>query len=237
MRPTTKQTRRKIKGPRKTRKQLLGGDKYFHFWRTDNDRYHFDAKLKSVPCKGRTLRNANCKRKVIIGTPYCKDHLRTVLKLSIRDSLIRGAGKGLFADQKGAAPGHIVFHEGDTITPYEGKRMSKLELNNLYGRDQNVTAPYAIETKYNEDVRGTFRSRSYVLDGATERGIANLANQAMNPEDNNARLDEETVELVAIKDIAQGEEILTYYGDNYRFIGPSHYSTNQCKVRREGCRL
>ena len=236
MRPT-KQTRRKIKRPRrKTRKNFIGGDKYFHFWRTDNNRYHFDEKLKSVRCKGVTIRGLPCKLNVIIGTPYCKAHLKSVLKLSIRDSLIQGAGKGLFADQKGAAPGDIVFHAGDRITPYEGKRMSKQELNNLYGRDQNVTAPYAIETKYNEDVRGTFRTRSYVLDGATERGIANLANQAMNLEDNNARLDEETVSLVAIKDIAQGEEILTSYGQNYRFDGPGKYSTNQCKLRREGCR-
>ena len=237
MRPTTKQTRRKIKGPRKTRKQLLGGDKYFHFWRTDNDRYHFDEKLKSVPCKGRTLRNANCKRKVIIGTPYCKDHLRSVLKLSIRNSLIPNAGKGLFADERGAAPGDIVFHAGDPITPYEGKRMSKLELNNLYGRDQNVTAPYAIEREYSEQHRGSIRPRSFILDGATDRGIANLANQAMNNPDNNAKLHEDTAALVAIKDILQGEEILTSYGQNYRFDGPGKYSTNQCKLRREGCRL
>jgi len=241
MRPT-KQTRRKIKRPRRTRKQLLGGDKYFHFWRTDNDterfgRYHFDEKLKSVRCKGVTLRGLPCKRNVLIGTPYCKAHLMTVLKLSIRDSDIPNAGKGLFANQKGAAPGHIVFHAGDTITPYEGKRMSKIELNNLYGPDRLVTAPYAIERNYSEEHRGSIRPRSYVLDGATERGIANLANQAMNNEDNNAKLHEDTAALVAIKDIAQGEEILTSYGNDYRLEGPARYSTNQCKVRREGCRL
>lgn len=235
MRPTN-QTRRKIKRPRKTRKQLLGGDKYFHFWRTDNNRHNFDAKLKSVRCKGVTVRGLPCKLNVIIGTPYCKAHLKSVLKLSIRDSLIQGAGKGLFADQKGAAPGHIVFHAGDPITPYEGKRMSKNELNNLYGPDQRVTAPYAIEREYNEEHRGSIRPRTFILDGATERGIANLANQAMNNEDNNAKLHEDTAALVAIKDIAQGEEILTSYGQNYRFDGPGKYSTNQCKLRREGCR-
>ena len=235
MRHTAKQTRRKIKRAKKTRNNLFGGDKYFHFWRTDNDR-HFDEKLKSVQCRGRTLRNANCKRKVVIGTPYCKDHLRSVLKLSIRNSLIPNAGKGLFADQRGAALGDIVFHEGDTITPYEGKRMSKNELNDLYGRDQRVTAPYAIEREYREEHRGSIRPRSFILDGATERGIANLANQAMNNADNNAKLHEDTAALVAIKDIAQGEEILANYGENYRFDGPGRYSTNQCKLRREGCR-
>ena len=189
-----------------------------------------------IQCKGRTLKDANCRRKVIIGTPYCKDHLKSVLKLSIRESLIPNAGKGLFADQKGAAPGDIVFHAGDLITPYEGKRMSKQELNNLYGPDQRVTAPYAIEREYNEEHRGSIRPRSFILDGATERGIANLANQAMNRADNNAKLQEDTAALVAIKDIAQGEEILTSYGQNYRFDGPGQYSTNQCKLRREGCR-
>ena len=234
MRPT-KQTRRKIKRPRKTRKQLLGGDQYFHFWRTDENTYDFDAKLKSVQCKGKTVKNYNCKRKTVIGTPYCKDHLKKYLKLSIRRSTIPGeSGKGLFADEKGKQPGEMVFPAGTTITKYDGEKMTKRQIDYRYGPDDDVTAPYAVERYAYKMVRGRKTpSGSEYLDGATERGVANLANMAMNPEDNNAKLDQDTADLVATKDINQGDEIFADYGTNYLFDGPGKHSTNQYKYRRE----
>ena len=231
---------------RQKKSDLMGGkDQYFHFRRTDNHpEVHFDGKLKSVPCKGKTKKGASCKRHSVIGTPYCREHLRKILKLAIRKSDIPNAGNGLFAEEAGklkldanGSP-HIVFHAGDIITEYDVQRINKAEVDKRYGVDDLATGPYVVRVpiygtrtvkRGRRRVEEQYRTGWSYLDGGTERGVGSLANQAMVKADNNAELKNENGALEATKDIVQGQEIFVDYGDEFGFDGPYRYSTNFSK--------
>jgi hypothetical protein len=228
-------------GKRKTRKNIRGGkDQYFHFRRADDPEFRYDGKLKSVRCQGTTRKGLPCKRNSVIGTPYCREHLRKIRKVSIRRSTIPNSGNGLFADEPGKlqSNGDIVFRRGDIITKYDGERMTKAEVDQRYGADDAVTGPYVVRVpvqgmrtakRGRKRVQESYRTGWSYLDGATERGVGNLANMAMRNIDNNAKLDYEHADLVATRDILQGDEIFIDYGDEYRFDGPERYSTNFSK--------
>lgn len=230
-------------GKHKTKKNLRGGkDQYFHFRRTDNPQFRYDGKLKSVHCEATTKTGARCKRHSVIGTPYCREHLRKIRKVSIRQSTIPNSGNGLFADEPGKlqSRGDIVFRRGDLITKYDGQKMTKAEVDERYGADDAVTGPYVVRVpiqgmrtvkRGKRRVQEPYRVGWSYLDGATERGVGNLANMAMNRRDNNAELKKEDASLEATKDIRQGDEIFVDYGDDYRFDGPERYSTNFSKYK------
>ena len=131
----------------RTKKNIRGEkDQYFHFRRTDDPHFRYDGKLKSVHCEATTKTGARCKRHSVIGTPYCRKHLRKIRKVSIRRSTIPNSGNGLFADEPGKlqSNGDIVFHAGDKITKYDGQEMTKTEVDERYGADDAVTGPYVV---------------------------------------------------------------------------------------------
>lgn len=171
----------------------------------------FSCKLSCVRCEGETARGTRCKRQVCIGTPYCNAHLKKKMHLTIADSEIAGAGKGLFAYDPDDPDGNdIVFRPGDVIVQYDGEMITNDELERRYG---DYTAPYGIQEKY-----GVL----YTEDGACRRGAGTLANHKTQA---NAKLSFGTsrrrFQLIAKKQIRNGREIYVSYGRQYRFNEPT----------------
>ena len=191
--------------------------KYFHFWSDDNE-VIFNGKLESRRCEF-TLANGNqCKRNCIIGLPYCHTHLTSKYKIQIRDSLIPGAGKGLFAYDKKSDDDAIIFRNEDKICPYFGEIINNNELNARYGE---YTAPYGMKLN-----NGLYE------DGALERGVGTLINHRPNAQANTRfSLSNQTnrVWIKATKNIRNNQELYVSYGRDYRFNEPVHSTTNNRK--------
>lgn len=163
----------------------------------------FSCKLDCVQCAAKTLRGLDCQRTVCIGTPYCYMHLKTNMRLTIADSKIPNAGKGLFAyDPKNPDGNEEVFKRGQVIVQYDGEMITNAELDSRYG---DYTAPYGIQEKY-----GVL----YTEDGACRRGAGTLANHKPASKAN-AKLSfgtkKKRFQLVAIKPIKNGQEIYVSY--------------------------
>lgn len=167
----------------------------------------FKTILKSFQCIGHNKNHQRCKRICVIGENYCWTHLMLEKQLRILDSTVVNAGKGLFAMNPKAAPDAVIFKKGDTIGEYLGERLTEAETDERYG---NNTAPYAIKLKKN-----------VIIDAAGERGYASLCNEARKRSERNADLisifntKPQKVILRAFKNIQNGEEILTWYGNEY----------------------
>jgi len=180
----------------------------------DNERNHsFSCKLESNRCAF-TLANGNrCKKKVIIGEPYCYIHYLYKHHLKIGPSNISGAGKGLFAIDKSQPQNAIIFKKNQRITEYKGEILTRNELEDRYG---NKTAPYGLAINHNA-----------YEDCACRRRIGSLSNTGNKKRDNNAQfyLYRGRPYIKAIKNIYNGEEILTNYGDSYKFNEDTEFST------------
>lgn len=183
----------------------------------------FSCKLQCVRCEGQTARGARCKRQVCIGTPYCSAHLKKQMHVTIADSNIPGAGKGLFAYDPDDPDGNeIVFKPGDVIVQYDGDMLTGDELQRRYGE---YTAPYGIQERY-----GVL----YTEDGACRRGAGTLANHKPFSQAN-AKLSFGTgrkrFQLIAKSNIRNGREIYVSYtrgrqgNQRYMFNEPTLAST------------
>jgi len=149
-----------------------------------------------------------CKRRVCIGLDLCFQHLETVKHLKIKKSTIRNAGKGLFAYVKNQNNHYIVFREGDVICNYKG---DVININELERRYHDKTGPYAFQWGYNKD--------NYYIDAANERYYSALINHS---EDPNVKFEDDLsqrglIEVIALKDIKNNEELLSNYGNEYNF--------------------
>lgn len=107
-----------------------------------------------------------------------------------------GTGKGLFA--------HVPFGKGEFIIEYIGVRISTKKANEHPGR-------------YLFEIEGT----PWTIDGEPSSSPARFINHSCDP-NVEARVEEEHINLYAIRDIAPGEEITIDYGQEYfeEFIRP-----------------
>lgn len=179
--------------------------KYFHFHtqkvtREDPELIQFDAPLQSVRCSFIKKNGQQCKKKCMIGTPMCRQHLLMKYRVTVKKSSVENAGLGLFAEI--THPRKVVFKKNNIIVPYDGERIDKAELDRRYGN--NYTAPYALQV-----------SDQIYEDGALRRGVGTLVNHSAKKK--NAKLDKEDgVGFVrATKNINSGEEIFVDYGEDY----------------------
>lgn len=103
----------------------------------------FQGDLHSMRCEGQTKSGQRCKRKTVIGLPYCWTHLEIDLHLKIKNSTIPNSGKGVFAKDKTKEDDEIpvVFKPKELITEYKGETITQEEKTNRYGQ---YTAPYAV---------------------------------------------------------------------------------------------
>ena len=125
--------------------------------------------------------------------------------LSVRPSLIEGAGRGLFAT--------TAFRKNEIITWYDGERIDRKEA--IRRKSMGKGTHLASASNY------------VVLDGLRTpaemgRGAASFVNDARNSIfQNNAKLEKycpsifEHVVIRAKRDIAKGEEIFASYGNAY----------------------
>jgi hypothetical protein len=172
-----------------------------------NDEIHYRVKLDSLQCIDHTKAGARCKRKCVIGSPYCCTHLAYRHHLKIKTSLIPNAGKGLFAIEPGNADlDEVLFDKGDTICAYKGELINLATLNERYGQ---YTAPYTIQISANS-----------FEDAAKTRGIGSLANTKPNHQNATISIYQGRASLKATKDIKNGQEIYLSYGRQYRLHEP-----------------
>lgn len=166
------------------------------------------------------LKNGNrCARTVCIGLPLCWQHLLTSKNdkhgMKIKHSAI--SGLGLFAWSKNG--GHdVVYKAGDTITTYDGERLTQAELDQRYGDD---TAPYA------------FGTGNGIIDAACKRGAGSVANGARHGVRPNARYASRMeggvriVRVKATKTIKHGQEIVCDYRKDYWEYAKGKHSTKR----------
>lgn len=167
--------------------------------------------LKSSVCEAISKSGQRCRRKVVIGKPYCYSHLLYQRHLRIKPSTLPGAGDGLFAvDPSTQDPNEVVFKKNVIIAPYGGERVTRDELERRYGDN---TAPY-----------GLLRSNNHIVDAACDRGVGSLPNTIIGTgrRNFNAKITNRSGNIVSTKPIRNGEEILVNYGRSYTFDGGMH---------------
>jgi hypothetical protein len=172
---------------------------------------NFQCKLVSEQCSSKCRNGASCKRRVVMGLPYCWNHLLIEKHLRVKKSTIPHGGKGLYAldNSKG---NEIIFRKGDKIIEYEGERIDEEEINRRYG---NTSAPYTLNVDYDENI-----------DCACQRGAGAIANT--NKGHNNAIFDitgNKKVYLMATKNIRNNTEIWCSYGRTYKMNGNFTHTT------------
>lgn len=188
----------------------------------------FECNMECMRCVEKTG-NRRCRRKSCYTLPYCWQHLKLRAHLRVgRTTLVdpetgtRFPFRGLFACNA-KTPGRVVFKNGDIITPYVGEVVSADELEERY--PGNDVAPYAEDMEVDVGMDGDERDELGFVDGACVRGVASLANDALNGRcmRNGVRLVCRTnarfwsgggnyPELKATRGIRDGEEIFVAYG-------------------------
>jgi len=186
---------------------MEGGKQYFHF-RGETTR--LDEELNIQRCSHMINPDLQCKKRVEIGLDLCWIHLLKIKHLRIKSSNI--AGKGLFAEDPSKGPNSIIFRKGSEICKYNGEIINDVVRRERYG---NNTGPYIFQT--------SVRNRIYE-DGALHRGVGSLMNHTGQVNRQNAALKSRSTiatnhitegYVKAIKDIRNGREILTTYGESY----------------------
>ena len=179
----------------------------FSLTEDDNKLPIFQCSLKHYRCTHMNPKTGNqCRRKQYIGFDLCFQHLETDCHLKIKQSNIKGAGKGLFA-YNGTSNNDIVFKgnqsKGDRIVAYNAEVISHEEANRRYG---DHTAPY-----------GVYVNKDAIEDAGCYRSAGSIANHISNSKAN-AKLysHQGRIYLRATKNIRNGDEILTDYGNDYQ---------------------
>lgn len=200
-----------------------GGKLYFHFLdqRDSNHPIRFDQELPSFQCRAHNKQHLRCKRHVIIGLPYCFQHLQSISHLKIKDSTIPDAGKGLFCYY----PGHdgVVFPKGKWIIPYNGDELTRSQLIQRYG--ETSTKPYVLQV-----------SADRFLDAATYRSVASLINHD-HEEHANCKFElnpqVKKIWVRATKNIKDGDELTIDYSASYKNnVKNVYHSTDSRKYGR-----
>ena len=193
-------------------------EKIFKFYiNRRNPKPIFQTHLLSEQCRYIKPNGDHCNRNVVLGIPFCAQHLAMELHLKIKKSTIPQSGKGLFAYNPRSGPNSIIFrgHEdaGDLICMYDGEIINRAELNRRYKR---FTGPYAIQISNNR-----------YEDGAKIRGVGSYVQHSDDENKINCRLGliNHRIAIFATKNIRNGKELYCDYGDEYNFNEKTHYST------------
>ncbi len=187
-------------------------------YESSNRSSSYRCNLECKRCAATSIKTGKqCKRTTCKMLPMCPQHAKLILHLEVRTSTIPDAGYGLFT--------LVARAKGDTIAVYTGHMLSHNQKEELYGSGKNDLAPYVVEV-----------DRDHFLDSACSRSIGSFANAS--PGANNAKLYvvNNTVELIATRDIAAGQEIFLDYGSKYftRAKGAKPvFSTSTRKIRDE----
>lgn len=185
--------------------------------------------LSCFQCEHRT-KNVQCKRRSCITLPLCWQHLKSDYNLRIGRTTLTGPDgvrlpfKGLFACESGndddddEAP---VFSYNDIIAPYVSRIVDQNYLDARYPGEE--VGPYTMTTTPIKP-RNRPRPKVVLLDAAGKRGVASIANTCREGDNNGCEINADIFDslrpgmmpnLVATKDIFNGDEIFTDYGESY----------------------
>ena len=178
---------------------------------------YFQTNLLSEQCRYIKKDGEHCSRIVVMGVPYCSQHLAMAQHLKIKKSTIPRSGKGLFAYDILRGHNAVIFRgndeRGDLISMYDGEIINNAELNRRY---DEFTGPYAAKISNNR-----------YEDGARIRGVGSYVQHSDDEAITNCRLRvrHNRIAIIATKNIKNGKELFANYGDDYIFNEPTHYST------------
>jgi hypothetical protein len=180
--------------------------KYFHFNIPYLDIW-YDQRLQSNQCEEINANGQRCRKKVVMGAPYCNIHLKHKHYLVIRDSTIQNAGKGVFVFHPKKEEDDIIFKKGDRICYYEGEVLTHDQFLDRYS-NADKTAPYTVQLHKNK-----------YEDGALKRGIGSMINHKPTAQCN-CKLSishNNRAQIIATKNIYNYEELFINYGRSYQF--------------------
>lgn len=179
--------------------------KYFHFHNTATGQ-NFDGKLVSDQCE-HMMNGVRCKKRCQIGLGICWIHLLSKHHLRIKASNIENAGMGLFVIDKSKHVNEIIFRRDQKICLYNGDVLDKYDHRERYGAE---TAPYSAELHMKDGIQ-------MYEDASLRRGVGALINHSNKLD--NCRMSvktDNTIGIVATKNIRNNSEILLNYGTEYR---------------------
>ena len=144
-----------------------------------------------------------CKRMTMITHPFCGQHTKEHLGISVRKSNIPQAGLGLFAEKP--------FAIDDRIVEYSGEKLTTGQYDRRYDKDSMGSYGIQLSEKFVIDAHLTSSGVArYACDfhGSGKKSNAEYVNFGSR------------IWIVAIKKIKVGDEILTDYGDDmHRALG------------------
>lgn len=192
--------------------------------------------LRTFSCamESRKCEFEGCNRRTRKALPYCFWHQRSVLHLIIKKSKIPGAGLGLFACGNTEHKGGVVFKKGDVVALYARKGSATRPtigewMDNETGSDRYgecLTAPYGVDSP----------GKLKFVDTACQRSIASYANGALSADKANTTPEWQqrgrNLVLVAKRNIHDGEELLWWYGNDYRHDYPMEFEHRVWHTRR-----
>jgi len=127
--------------------------------------------------------------------------------LRILDSTIEGAGKGVFAIDPKQPHGAVIFKKNDHICKYDGQIISRAENDARYGDEHTALYSYNLSN-------GRAGGEKRVEDASCHRGIGSMINHSDRP--NAIALQRGgRILIFAFRDIRNGQEIFTSYGNHY----------------------
>lgn len=176
----------------------------------------FQCYVQSRQCSATSNDGHRCRRRVVMGLPYCYTHTLYRMHLRILPSQIEAAGKGVFAVDPTGGANEIVFRTGDKIAAYDGEALTDDQLQDRYG---DFTAPYTLNVRRP-------RQRRTNLDAACERSLGSMFNHRRNA---NAKFNGVGV-VIAKRNIRNNEEIFIDYGSDYRFDEDTEHTTKRGKL-------
>ena len=188
----------------------------YYFTFTINNKVQYRTQVESFQCIDHTKKGARCKRRCVIGSPFCSTHLAFKHHLKVKTSNIPDSGNGLFAiDPMNSDQDEILFKKGETICKYYGEIINH---NDLIERYSNKTPTYVIGI-----------SKDRYEDGAKFRGIGTLANTLPGHNNVTISIHRGHASLKATRNIRNGQEIYLSYGREYRINQPDVIATTTNK--------
>lgn len=149
-------------------------------------------------CKFQLSNGRRCSRNTCLYSSYCWQHGRKKKGLSVKDSRIQGAGKGLFA-ARDLPRGYLI--------PYKGVHMTRREIDRLYPGDMTAQYVYCVNSRHCYDAK------------STQSGYGRWANHSQRPNAEwyiqRRRGQAPKVFLRLLQDLAKDTEITIDYGDEY----------------------
>ena len=211
----------------------------------------FRCQMYSGRCLGHTKQTlpngefARCARRVVRGVGYCRAHLLSQVGLYVAQSLLPGAGDGLFAGRDFAKHEEVTGYKIPPLCatgaqscslPYYGEVLPAAEMSRRFGQGNSQ---YAIDTKYyakDPAKQAAMDEQDVLIDASCLRGYAAYINH--NPAKANLMIVNFAYKefmgafplLLFTKNVREGEELYLDYGAAYK-MGDAENTIRSGKIK------